>query len=220
MGRNLTDGERAIVVAHFLRLVNPMNYFLTPQTHGRRVNNHRRRIQTLVVGGAEFVRGIQELPEMKRFMRMKRIQEYGDAFVEYERLAMSLQRDDVVDDSIDLAIDLHFCPPNEELDGVGVQVDDVHVRRGQRRRNANGGRVLDVAFDPIDPEEFKRMLIQRRRAKRIFVYADGRRVVEIWRAERFTRRSNLMNNIRSSVAYQKAVRDGAVRVEFNFDGIN
>lgn len=112
MGGGLCDDDRKLITAHFIRLVCPMNYFLTPQNCVG-----RRRFQRLEVKERMFKRGIQELPEMKMFVREKRLERYGEIFKQYEELAMATNRQ--VNPEMDLGamvINLKYCPPNEELD--------------------------------------------------------------------------------------------------------
>ena len=96
-------------------------------------------------------------------------------------------------------------------------------RSGSRERDlyerATGAGSCNIVLDPPDPKEFKRILLETRRANRVRVHADGRHESEIWHAEKFTENSDLMVNIKTSSAYRRASADGVVRLEFNFDGI-
>ena len=96
------------------------------------------------------------------------------------------------------------------------------VREGVRmvagvngRDDAHGRVAVEIVLNPADPIEFKRLLLQTRRARRTRVFADGRPSrVDFWRADSFTENSKLMGNIKSSPAYKYAARDGVVRLEF------
>jgi hypothetical protein len=56
---------------------------------------------------------------------------------------------------------------------------------------------LDISLVPSDAEKFKEALLERPRAKIVLHFEDGSTEVKGWNAEKFTRDSNLMNNIRS-----------------------
>lgn len=98
------------------------------------------------------------------------------------------------------------------LDRSGSRARDLYER-------ATGAGSCDIVLDPPDPKEFKRILLETRRANRVRVHADGRHESEIWHAEKLTENSDLMTNIKTSRAYRRASADGVVRLEFNFDGI-
>ena len=97
------------------------------------------------------------------------------------------------------------------------------TQSGSRNRDlyerATGEGVCEIVLNPSDPKEFKRILLETRRANRVRVYADGRRETDVWRADAFTENSDLMGNIKTSSAYRNAAKAGVVRLEFNFDGI-
>lgn len=105
----------------------------------------------------------------------------------------------------------------------GYQMINGLTPSGSRNRDlyerATGAGVCEIALNPSDPNEFKRILLETHRANRVRVYADGRRETGVWRADAFTENSNLMGNIKTSSAYRHASADGVVRLEFNFEGI-
>lgn len=133
MREELCEDDRRVIVAHFLRLVNPMNYFLTPQK-----GKKQHRLQNLRVPDfPSFRQGIQDLPQMQDFMRNRRREQYDDLFAEYEELAMALPVG--IDNNVRLsqmAIDLQYCPPDQYLD-VGA-VDVLQVNRGNHPASRRG----------------------------------------------------------------------------------
>lgn len=75
---------------------------------------------------------------------------------------------------------------------------------------------IEIVLDPADAEVFKQQLLQTHLARRTRVFADGRApLVDEWRADSLTPKSNLMGNIRSSSVYRKSKQDGVVRLEFS-----
>lgn len=120
--------------------------------------------------------------------------------------------------------DAEVCPRHAD-GGLYDGYQRIHglAYSGSRARDlyerAAGAGVCKIVLNPLDPKEFKRILLKTHRANRVRVYADGRQESDIWHAEKFTENSDLMGNIKTSNAYRRASADGVVQLEFNFDGI-
>ncbi len=63
--------DRNFFIAHFLRFANPMNYFLIPRYHKVEVPG--------------FNRDISEDVRLLEYMRQVRLEEFGDAWIDFER---------------------------------------------------------------------------------------------------------------------------------------
>lgn len=73
MARLRNKDDRGLFISHFLRFSNPMNYFLIPQ-------NHHIDMQG-------FARDISEDVNLLEYMRQLRLEEFGDAWREFEECA-------------------------------------------------------------------------------------------------------------------------------------
>lgn len=183
-----------------------MNYFLIPK--GRKVR---------VDVGAGFARDISEDVNLLEYMRQRRLEEFGDAWREFEECVRfsgfggMANRAGIGNIRIDF-----ICQPvvgARRWNGnpnTAVNRQNNRMRPGARRQAD-----VEIVLNPTDPVEFKRQLLQTHRARRTRVFADGRPSrVDLWRADSFTENSDLMGNIKSSPAYKYAARDGVVRLEF------
>ena len=206
MGNMRSLNDRGFFISHFLRFCNPMNYFLIPK--GRKVR---------VDVGAGFARDISEDVNLLEYMRQRRLEEFGDAWREFEECVRfsgfggMANRAGIGNIRIDF-----ICQPvvgARRWNGnpnTAVNRQNNRMRPGARRQAD-----VEIVLNPTDPVEFKRQLLQTHRARRTRVFADGRPSrVDLWRADSFTENSDLMGNIKSSPAYKYAARDGVVRLEF------
>ena len=78
---------------------------------------------------------------------------------------------------------------------------------------------LELEFLPEDENEFKQQLIQFKRAKRTWFYADGRKVEDIWNATNFAPESNLRGNIFSNNKEREREETGLEKIRFEIIGV-
>ena len=122
--RNFTDEERRIFVAHFLRLVNPMNYFLMPWQPWQRT----------VVDGRVIGKGLGEFGEFINYMRLKRHADpvLTEALNEFEDMIMCLPYQGVTD--LDVLgrreVDYLFSHDNQQVQHHN-RASNTSVRRNQ-----------------------------------------------------------------------------------------
>lgn len=64
----------------------------------------------------------------------------------------------------------------------------------------------------VDAGTFKKELLQKKSARRIWQYADGKTKTDIWNASNFTHESNLIGNIRSTAKFRHWKANGLARV--------
>ncbi len=69
-----------------------------------------------------------------------------------------------------------------------------------------------IEFVPPSEGQFRRLLLQKKIAKRTWVYQDGRSRTELWDAHNFTESSNLRGNIRSTNHWRNRKETGLVKV--------
>lgn len=69
-----------------------------------------------------------------------------------------------------------------------------------------------IEFVPPGEGQFRRLLLQKKCAKRTWVYQDGRSRTELWDAHNFTESSNLRGNIQSTNHWRSRKETGLVKV--------
>lgn len=69
----------------------------------------------------------------------------------------------------------------------------------------------------VNKRVFNEILLQTKRAKRIWYYINGTRKEEIWNAANFTEDSDLMANIKTSATFRKWKIKGIVKVELRIE---
>ena len=203
MGNMRSPNDRGFFVSHFLRFANPMNFFLIPLKHR--------------IGVEGFARDISEDINLLEYVRQRRIEEFGDAWREFEECARFSGFGDIANRAGLGNIRIDFtCQPvvgARRWNGnpnTAANRQNNRMRPGARRQAA-----VEIVLNPADPAEFKRRLLQTHLARRTRVFADGRAPqVTLWRANSFMANSDLMRNITTSSAYKNAARDGVVRLEF------
>lgn len=213
VNRDLDQNELSILRAHFLRLVNPMNYFLVPKANAQR----------LVVNGRVYKSGIGSLKEMIEFMRGVRRKEFGSFFAEFEEMSMCCEPQRAIDIQRlgEGRIDLKFGGVYKQtvepthIDARKTRVDAKTWRQNGEERielGTTNAIAPTIELYPAGIAEFKNKLLRTRRAERTLIFADGRRIVQIWRANKFTAETDLMKNIKTSTYYKNWRRNGLVKV--------
>ena len=78
------------------------------------------------------------------------------------------------------------------------------------KANFTGNTIIE--FVPPSEGQFRRLLLQKKCAKRTWVYKDGRSRTELWDAHNFTESSNLRGNIQSTNHWRSRKETGLVKV--------
>ncbi len=71
-----------------------------------------------------------------------------------------------------------------------------------------------IKNQPVSPDDFKDALLQVKQCSRIWFYSDGTQKKDIWDASKFTKKSNIMTNIKTNNTYKKWQEKGITKVEF------
>lgn len=206
MGNMRSPNDRGFFISHFLRFCNPMNYFLIPKGRNVRVDV-----------GAGFARDISEDVNLLEYMRQRRLEEFGDAWREFEECARFSGFGDIANRAGigNIRVDFTCKPVVGARRWTGNSNPAVNRQNNRMRPGVRRQADVEIVLNPADPVEFKRQLLQTHLARRTRVFADGRApLVDQWRADSFTVNSNLMGNIKSSAAFRNAARDGVTRLEF------
>ncbi|MBQ9207442.1 MAG: hypothetical protein IJ158_12140 [Treponema sp.] len=69
-----------------------------------------------------------------------------------------------------------------------------------------------IEFIPANETQFKQLLLQKKCARRTWIYKDGKKRVEIWDAHNFKTSSSLKGNIQSTVHWRSRKDTGLIKV--------
>ena len=128
--------------------------------------------------------------------------------------------------------DLYFsdnpvCQPPNFVENPGMDLDP--ILRGQpllilaretpanpkpTRRTTGQDAILPITLEPSSPESFKDALLSTKQAWIVEKYLDGSEKVRLWNAERISRSSNIIGNLRSRPEFRAGTwqRNGIVSV--------
>lgn len=76
----------------------------------------------------------------------------------------------------------------------------------------NTNQNADIIFMPSDERVFKQELLKNKKAKRTWIYKNGKEEVEYWDAQRMTSDSNLRGNICSTNKWRNRDKNGIIKV--------
>ncbi|MDD4312226.1 MAG: hypothetical protein PHW41_07075, partial [Eubacteriales bacterium] len=75
-----------------------------------------------------------------------------------------------------------------KLTKVNMELPKTHI---------NNGDILNIELKPAQQSDFKKLILQKKRANIITYYADGRVEKRIWEADKLSESSNILGNLRS-----------------------
>ena len=87
------------------------------------------------------------------------------------------------------------------------------------KRTPGQDAVLPITFEPSLPEAFKDALLHTKQAWIVETYLDGSEIVRLWNAERISRSSNIIGNLRSRPEFRADAwqRNGIVSVRVSIE---
>lgn len=203
----LTDREKAFVIAHFLRFIDPLNFFATP-------------IKAMTsVEKIDWKQNIGEYPLLVNYVAKKYEQRFGkECMTEFYDKAMT-------------------APLTGELSQIGKTVIGIRYgqsvvmvkdRKGRESKSKDKGQKMDksrpqqnlqtsslkarekvpIILEPVDEVEFKKLLLERKQARFKLTFRDGHVEEKEWNAKMFTEESNVLNNIRSKTWWRAKTKNG------------
>ncbi len=92
-----------------------------------------------------------------------------------------------------------------KIDEISIPSQTVHVQYNYSMDTV-------IEFIPQNEIQFKQLLLQKKRAKRTWIYKDGRSRTEIWDAHNFKISSNLKGNIQSTTHWRSRKETGLIKV--------
>mgnify|MGYP000393955716 FL=1 len=204
---SLDAKQKAYVIAHFLRLVDPLNYFLTP-------------IKALTsVKDISWNQNIGEYPELVGYVFKVYEQRFGKECVEkYCKKAMTLpmkvNQSDLGNTSI--GISYGAASQNGRQSRARIKVNDTKKKRATKLNVNNAGirsKQVPIILVPSDVGIFKKLLLSKKQAKIKLTFRDGHIEIKEWNARSFTEKSDVLNNIRSKTWWRKKDSLGIIKVE-------
>lgn len=204
---SLDAKQKAYVIAHFLRLVDPLNYFLTP-------------IKALTsVKDISWNQNIGEYPELVGYVFKVYEQRFGKECVEkYCKKAMTLpmkvNQSDLGNTSI--GISYGAASQNGSQSRARIKVNDTKKKRATKLNVNNAGvrsKQVPIILVPSDVGIFKKLLLSKKQAKIKLTFRDGHIEIKEWNARSFTEKSDVLNNIRSKTWWREKDSLGIIKVE-------
>lgn len=206
------DETKRLLIAHFLRFVHPMNYFLAPKqkTNGRIYHRY-----SFAEGYVRY--DIGEYEPLLKFVKKKFHERYTIDGHDYyqEFLNQILPFNDETLQTATLRINATYSSDPLNVAGGEPAVNrprNANRPAANRQVNAQRGEGPAIELVPNDPARFKAALLRVRSARRTWVFANGVERPETWNASNMNEQSNVMGNIRSTSIFKKWRENGLVRV--------
>lgn len=107
----------------------------------------------------------------------------------------------------------------EKLETVNICALSMEsVPKVMSKTKASTRRALpEIVFFPSDENQFKKELLQKKRARFVLTYDSGAIKTSLWKADSFDSDSNLKANIQSRPFWRNKVKEGLVKVEVYID---
>lgn len=201
--RMLDYEYKQIVKAHFLRFVDPLNYYIAPGEKSQQNETPYGKTK----------KSIGEYDPLNMFMARQFETLYGEAAMDEFRKAALL---DVPSEKLILNVTYGAKPSAKSTKSSAKSAKS----SASKPRKTRSGSVPRIIFDPPDEETFKRELLKTKRATVIWVYNDGagdKEEEKIWKAENFTEESNLRSNITSKKKWRELNGHGLIEVRLKIE---
>ncbi|MDD6627131.1 MAG: UvrD-helicase domain-containing protein [Lachnospiraceae bacterium] len=207
---SLSDRQKAYVVAHFLRFVDPLNYFLTP-------------IKALTsIKKITWNQNIGEYPELIKYVSSIYEQRFGESCINsFCKKAMTVPKKVNISEcgNIEIGISYGAAPQkgSKNKKNINKPSEKKSDNKGQRNKalevHSNTSSNVPIILEPQDVIEFKKMLLINKKARFKITFKDGRVEMKNWTAKDFTEKSDVLNNIRSKTWWREKDKLGIVKVE-------
>lgn len=189
LNRTLSSEDKALVKAHFLRFLDPLNYYVVPC----------RDYESNTV-----CQSIGEHRNLNLYVAEQHASEYGKtAMEEFAKAAR-------------IAISNEVADPEEEIDisySPIKKASSAHPAKTPKPRTSAGSAIPTIVFNPSDEVIFKRELLKCKKATVVWKYGDGTEVTTIWDARKLTAESNIRSNIQSKTKWRERNANGLIEVE-------
>lgn len=204
---SLNAKQKAYVIAHFLRLLDPLNYFLTP-------------IKALTsVRDISWNQNIGEYPKLVGYVFKVFEERFGKECIEkYCEKAMILpMKVSQIDlGNISIGISYGATSQNRGQSKARTKVTCTKEKRVPKLIVKNSDirlKQVPIILEPNDVETFKKLLLSKKQAKIKLMFSDGHIEIKDWNARSFTEKSDVLNNVRSKSWWREKDTLGIVKVE-------
>lgn len=182
------DRIRKFLVAHFLRTVHPINYFLVP-----------KKANIYWYDSGILRDEIGENKDLILYVANKLKAIYGTAYDEFVSLIFPS--------------DVSLISAKNKIINAEYGPELWRTKKGIITKTKSPK--LSIDLTPSDINEFKKNLLAKKQAERIVYYSDGTIRRDTWNASKFSHNSNVLNNIKSK--YRNWKTDGIIRIEIKCD---
>lgn len=100
---------------------------------------------------------------------------------------------------------------------IGERLHSVTIIDSTDRKNNIKEKQVYLVFQPNDKNLFKKLLIEKKQAKRTIYYKNGQTKTSYWNVRNFSIHSNLTANIKSSPLYKNAIENGIEKIIFEIE---
>lgn len=195
----LTDHEKELIRAHFLRFVDPLNYYVVPGKNYQ--DNHGYHFKNNQIG---------EYSPLNDYMGHQFSNIYGQHMIEEFRASVLAPK--LPATVKDEAIDITYGPSVNSTTSVTPSPKTVGLSKSRKH-----AATTELVFSPADEKQFKTALLNRKKAHFILTYSSGKIVTSAWDARNFTAASNLRANIQSKTFWRNKDIEGLIKVEVFID---
>jgi hypothetical protein len=212
---------KKFAIAHFLRTVHPINYFLVPNKINTR-DKSSGIIKTNIYwydhdNGGQENNEIGEYPKLVEYVAAKVKDIYKDVFgdsgksIYQEFLDLIYPTGNCVDPKeTNVTIDAEYAIGIwQKKAGAAAPIVKTKVVTRTIRKHP----LVTIELIPSDPALFKTELLSKKQAKFELTYDDGRTETHDWDAHKFKPTSDLLNNINSRLNH-RSDRDQIVKAVF------
>lgn len=207
---------REVVVAHFMRFLDPMNHFLTPMRGCNKFTTDQ--------GDDSF--DIAEYDHLISYLISVRETELGQTFKDYEKTVLAPVHQTVADYSLE-PINIvyqktsiqgakHRSPRKHSgSSGTGSGSSGTKSKKMTSKKAAppTRGQTIELIFYPADEEVFKTELLKIKNAHFILTYDTGATKVVRWKVHKFNSASSLRGNIETKNWWREEKKKGLIKVQ-------
>jgi len=215
---DISEKAKTVLKAHFMRFVNPLNYFLAPKdnTSGKIFNyfenpdmQNRKKLEDRIDCR------IAEYKSLTSYVNEVYSSMYGKVYKDFQAkilLPVNYFKKNTGTEKVEITFGKKLFTNKEALISF-LKTGEVPVSSVSSDKTNNSPKKIKTAKQttettkltliPADEEEFKKKLLISKSATKTILYGDGRKEVKTWNASSFTGNSNLKSNIRSQNEWRK-----------------
>lgn len=184
----LTDEEKSLVKAHFIRFLNPMNHFVTPET--------KHTIHSLTPWAKK--KNIGEYSHLTYYVHEQNKITFGDKYEKFLDLA-KIQHNPPAGHTGTEAIDLEI---NFSIDSSLTSPNPSPTTKMSATKSAITKDTVLCEYIPADMNKFKDLFTASGLVRILIIYKDGTTENKTWECRNITQSTNIKGNLRSKKWYK------------------